>query len=232
MAEASTEPTVESLQAALAELQGKYDALVASPPEAKPDPKAARALKDALKAAENLQRDLEAVTAERDELNGKVAEVTTKGTLREHGITDADDADYVLHRYGKLTVEEGEEKPALSEFLADAKRAKAAWYAKIATPAKPNKAAAPIEDTAPAKAEPKVDPPAAVATPAAPAVAAPAATPAAPAKSPDAAAASTVVSTKPAGGQLTAAQIAALSPEQYKAHRKRIHSEVGLTPAA
>lgn len=167
------------------------------------------------------------LTSERDTLKatvttleGQVTETTTKAALKDAGI-DPDDADYVLGKYAKVEAPEGEDKPDLGTWLAEQKAAKTPWYVKIATPA----VAAPATPAKPA-VTPAATPaqPAAQTTPAAPA------TPAAvapPAPAPDAAAARTVVTTKATANALTAEQIRAMTPEQYKVHRAAVRASIG-----
>ena len=216
------EETVESLKAQLAAVQAELaTAKKAGPADAE--------VKQLRKQVKTLTADLTAAKADLTTLQGEHAEVTTKSALREAGITDADDQEFALLKYSKLTPDEGEEKPSLSEFLADAKKAKAPWIARITTapakPVKPRVETAEIEE--PAKpADPKpVDP-----KPAdpAPAAAAPAAEPKP--KSPDNNASRTVVRTATTTGELSAAQIRELTPAQYKAHRASIRASLSLPP--
>lgn len=218
--------TVESLKAQLAAVQAE----LATAKKAAPND---TELKQLRKQVKTLTADLTAAKADLTALQGEHAEVTTKSTLREAGITDADDQEFALLKYSKLTPDEGEEKPSLAEFLADAKKAKAPWIARITTPtakpAKPKVETAEIEEPAkpadPKPADPKPADPA-------PAAAAAAATPAAEPKpkSPDNNASRTVVRTTTTTGELTAAQIRELTPAQYKAHRAAIRASLSLPP--
>ena len=229
------DPTIESLTADLESARTALEAMTAERDSLKTDlagaksgdPKIARELKAANKEIANLKRDLESTTTELTEARTQLGEATTKGVLGEYGISDGDDQDYVLHRYGKVAADEDGEKPTLGEWLKDQRRAKAAWLTKLTKAAPAAKA---TEEKPEPKADPKADPK--VDEPKADAKADPKteakADPKEPAKSPDAAASKTLVSTKQAGGQLTATDIAAMDTAQYKAHRARIRQELGL----
>jgi hypothetical protein len=217
-------PDVAALQAEIATLKAANEALKKGGGDAE-----VRRLKAELRTAKTA---LDAMTAERDTLKttvatleGQVSETTTKAALKDAGI-DPEDTDYVMAKFAKVEADADGNKPDLAEFLADAKATKAGWYVKIATPA----------TTTPAPATPAPKAPAA--TPAAPAAATPAApvaaTPAAPVTpppaSPDAPAARTVVKTQASGTGPSAADIRAMTPEQYKAHRASIRASLGQSP--
>lgn len=210
---------VAALTAQVATLTTERDALKKGGGDAE-----VRRLKAELRAK---TAEVTTLTGERDTLKatvatleGQVTETTTKAALKDAGI-DVEDADYVLGKYAKAEAAEGEDKPDFATWLAEQKAAKASWYVKIATPvaAAPAAPAKPAATSAATPAQPVAQ--AAPATPPAPAAVAP------PAPAPDAAAARTVVTTKATANTLTAADIRAMTPEQYKVHRAAVRASVG-----
>lgn len=176
----------------------------------------AAAKKDA-KGGKVAEAEIATLRAELDTMKAAAAEQATKGAMAAIGITDADDQDIVLYKYGKVAADEEGNKPALDAWLTAERKAKAGWLSKLAPPPTKTTTKAPAKVEPVAEVAPAVEP--------APVVVAPVVVPA---KSPDAAASRAVVPAAPSTGQFTAEQIRAMSPAQYKQMRARVSQETGI----
>ena len=162
---------------------------------------------DQLKAAQARIGELEPAQARVEELTAQAAEhalaleraqsgASRQLSLARAGIIDDDDADYVLHRYGRL----GDGAPDFGEWLKDGAEKREGWWSRVL---------------------PSAATPAPVSTPATPA---PASTPPAPASTP-APMPSDRTGDVPAAvthGAYSPEAIARMSPTQYRAAREHI----------
>lgn len=191
------------------------------------DPALAKELKQLRASAKliaTLTKQVESLEADLVTANGAAAEIKQQRALEKAlgPAADADAIDYVLYRWGKAEVAEGEERPALDAYLAGLKKAPPAWFSRIVkTPAKTEAAKTEAAEELPAKTE------ATTATAAATGTTPAATTTTTATKSPDDAASKTTVVAAASGGLITPEKVAAMSTKQYREHRAAIYKQIG-----
>ena len=171
---------------------------------------------------DGFKRKFETLTAEHETLRAENATLARKFVLVGAGITDPDDQEYILVKHERTKPAEGETKPAFDDWFAAQQTAKPAWLERMKSPATTTPAAT---TTTPAATTAATE-----TTPAAPAATttatAPAKVTATTRTSPDAAIAAPAPGAPPTGAP-TAAQIAAMSTDEYRSWRKKNAADVG-----